>query len=155
MNRNITPNLAYDNSRGRVAKVDKFAYRRDIERYERDYRKWIITRKIFEPFTALNGVMVAFMSTATDETGAPCIRALVATIVFFAFTVIGAKILSSVKKPAFPEGVMLIEGEYVYTTPVVHKGLRTVLLNRTYVYDEVRRCKILSKNGKSFLYTIV
>lgn len=132
---------AYEGMAERVALVDRLAYRRDIEKYESDVRIWNVTRKIFEPFTAICGIMAVFMITAEDETGMMSTRGIVAGCVFFAFAMIGSLVLANVKKPKFPKGVMLVDGEYVYTSPVIHPGTRTVIMGRTYVFDKTRPIK--------------
>lgn len=129
-----------------VAKVDRLAYRQDIELYEKDVRKWNITRKIFEPLTSLSGITAIIFCTGTDETGMISLRAVTVVLIALLLAIVGAIALGSVKKPKLPNGVAIVDNAYVYAYPIVHRGTRTIVVGRTQIYDNKQIIFPVKKN---------
>lgn len=129
-----------------VAKVDRLAYRRDIELYEKDVRKWNITRKVFEPLTSISGITAIIFCTGSDETGMISLRAVAVVLVAMLIAITGAMILGAVKKPEIPTGVTIKDNAYVYAFPIVHRGTRTIVVGRTQIYDKQIKVFPVKKN---------
>lgn len=129
-----------------VAKVDRLAYRRDIELYEKDVRKWNLTRKVFEPLTSISGITAIIFCTGSDETGMISLRAIAVVLIALLLAIVGAMFLGSVKKPKIPTGVAIKDNAYVYAFPIVHRGNRTIVVGRTQIYDNKQIIFPVKKN---------